>query len=606
MGCGVTKLLSTSAFPELPADPSVLAEAAEAYRAKAALVEEGGEAARETWRSLAGVYRAPEADTALSRMDKVRDTTANLHDAAAAIADALGDFATILSNCKTSLDTLRDDVTAARAAEARQREDWEASNSKEDYEIDPRIVEQDTASRDLLAQLKRTLANAEEECVAALKRVSGGTGEELPQPAGPPSPDTKLPDWTTAADAFGAEVTTRALDALADLHATEPKVAAEYAADHEADFTALIRTPLPVERAAEWWAGLAPAASTALTALVPLVIGNMGGVPYAARDAALRGYVSAFIPGTRHTTKEWDDTISNVKKQLSLDEGSAPRQLITLDPTDPDQPRAAISVGLLDDADNVTFLVPGMGTTPQGNDTLPSWLDSADALQREQLDLQRGSTPAVVAWIGYDTPQLDARLNESDQMVARDEAAIAGGELLAAELLAADAATENDARVNVVAHSYGTTVASEALQRVSVDSLTMAGSAGLTVDSVNELHVPRDQIFAAESPGVPISGLPGTPQFWLPELRIGNDFVAPFGRAVSGRVDPDTAFGATRFSVDGSGDRGASYGHAANPGSVNLDGSFASEGVGYLSAGTESLYNIALIVSALGAEVSPE
>jgi hypothetical protein len=603
----MTKLLSTSALPELPADPEALAEAAEAYRTKASSIVDAGEAVRSTWVPLADVYRAPEAEAALSRMDKVRDTAADLGDAASAIATALDDFATALQNCKTSLATLRDDITTARDAEARQRREWSDEHGSEDgYEIDDRILQQDSYSRDLLAQIKNTIEQAEEDCVTALKRVTGGTGDDLPQPYGPPSPGTPAtPDWSTAADTFGTQVTTAALDALADLHAVDPEAAEEYAREHETDFQALIRTPPSVEEANQWWTALAPAASTALTALVPLVVGNMGGVPYVARDTALRGYVSSYTPSGKDTA--WDKTISNVKKQLERKGHTAPLQLITLDPTDTDQPRAAISVGLLDESDNVTYLVPGMNTTPDGDEAVPMWMDSALALQAEQLRLAQGSSPAVVAWIGYDTPNQGALPWDEPQFVGADTAAETGGELLADEIRATNTVVGGDPRVNIVAHSYGTTVTSEALQQVGVDSVAMLGSAGLTVDSVDALRVPDDEVYAAESPGQTVTMTPSNrTSYGTYPGATEYDPWAPIGRWLSGRTNPDEAFGATRFSVAGTDTLEASHGHDSNPGTVNPDGSFTSEGDGYLSAKTESLYNVALITTGRGNEVTLE
>lgn len=257
------------------------------------------------------------------------------------------------------------------------------------YEIDDRILQQDTASRDALTRIIRTIEQAEDDCVSALTKVSGGTGDDLPQPLGPSVPGVPAtPDWTVAADEFGATVSRSALDALAELHASNPDAAEQYAAEHEADFTSLIATPPSVDAANAWWEALPPAASTALTALVPLVVGNMGGVPYSTRDTALRKYVNAYTPSGKNTA--WDTTVAKVKQQPERKGVVTPRQLVTLDQTDPDQPRAAISVGVLDDADTVTYLVPGMDTTPQNDEAIPSWMSSADALQAEQLRLDAG------------------------------------------------------------------------------------------------------------------------------------------------------------------------------------------------------------------------
>lgn len=186
-------------------------------------------------------------------------------------------------------------------------------------------------------------------------------------------------------------------------------------------------------------------------------------------------------------------------------------------------------------------------------------------------------------------------------------AADTGGDLLADEIRATNTVAGGDPRVNVVAHSYGTTVTSEALQDVRVDSVTFLGSAGLTVDSADALKVPRGQVYAAETLGESVTMTPSNRStYGTYPGTVGKGPYASLGRWISGRTNPDDLFGATRFSVAGTDTLDASHGHGSNPGAVNPDGSFTSTGDGYRSADTESLRNVAYITIGDGQKVSPE
>lgn len=150
-----------------------------------------------------------------------------------------------------------------------------------------------------------------------------------------------------------------------------------------------------------------------------------------------------------------------------------------------------------------------------------------------------GEGTAVVAWLGYDSPVAD---------VVLDDDAVAGAEHLVRLL---DGLPEG-ARRTVVGHSYGTVVTAAALQRgLEVDQVVVTGSPGMLEPTA-----------AALAGDVPI---------WAG--RAPFDYVG-WSQAF-GRDPSDARFGATRF------DTGAEVaGHS-----------------GYFDPGTESLANIARIVS---------
>jgi hypothetical protein len=238
--------------------------------------------------------------------------------------------------------------------------------------------------------------------------------------------------------------------------------------------------------------------------------------------------------------------------------------LIELDIYSESRPLAAISYGDLDTATNVNWMVSGMfsSTSEMGNA-----VGDARALTTSQRNwaqsLGLDATSASVAWTGYDSPDLITVLG--------DGKAEAGGERLASSLQNFNAAREfghGDAFLAVDAHSYGTTTVGIALNRyddLQVDALAMYGSAGLTVDSAEDLHMSASDIYVGEA---------------------HDDDVADIGRFGSGRADPaNWDFGGTEYATNGG---------KADELTGQMLVSSSGHG-GYLVPDTESLRNIALI-----------
>ena len=149
---------------------------------------------------------------------------------------------------------------------------------------------------------------------------------------------------------------------------------------------------------AAWWRGLddpgsaAPGLSRsapqrALVAAVPSALGNLNGVAYWARDSANRAVLATsltdtqaeidalkesgapIVPWFRH---DYDSLLEVLNTRLAslknirltvqqATTGGSERQLATLTTGDP--PLASISIGDLDSARNVTYMVPGMGSS---------------------------------------------------------------------------------------------------------------------------------------------------------------------------------------------------------------------------------------------------
>ena len=235
----------------------------------------------------------------------------------------------------------------------------------------------------------------------------------------------------------------------------------------------------------DWWGGLGEDDQTALIVAMPGLIGNLEGVRYRDRDTANRIWLNQQLGEARANLEErgtraggWDRErllgLQGILEAATTSEGHASRFLISL--TDDRPPLAAVSIGDLDDADNVTWAVPGMGSSAA---TLPDWARSAQTVQDKQTQLDDDRRHAVVAWVGDKAPAVAA-----SSVFATDLAS--AGAVNLDRALNGFTAVRSDADLNVIAHSYGTTTAALASARpgVHVDTFVSLGSAGLP----SELH----------------------------------------------------------------------------------------------------------------------
>ncbi|MEZ3158274.1 alpha/beta hydrolase [Microbacterium sp. BWR-S6Y] len=358
---------------------------------------------------------------------------------------------------------------------------------------------------------------------------------------------------------------------------------------------------------APWWAALSDAQRNALVFAAPAVIGNLGGVAYAARDRANRLWLDAQLAEARAEVAEAEGAptfggpadryagavayadrleaararvagLENIAVSLVVPEGKASRYLVSLTADAP--PLAALSIGDLDTAGTVSFAIPGMGTTTE---QIGDWVRCAQSLLSEQDRVDSAESHAVVAWVGYKTPPVP--FSEGGFDVFSNELAQKGGTSLAEDLRSI-AAVRGDAEISVVAHSYGTTAASFALTQddVNVDAFVTLGSAGLPegIEDASDLHA--GHVFAGQAQDVSLVD------------PAGGDRWAWVGRTSPHHpVNPMAPeFGAQTFDVSGGDGLNAVLDHVAS----------TPEGAGYLDSGTESLRNTALATTGKGAAVS--
>lgn len=339
-------------------------------------------------------------------------------------------------------------------------------------------------------------------------------------------------------------------------------------------------SPTPAEVAAAWAAlGFTDADVRALPLTTQLQFAGLDGVPAAQRDIASRAVLSAAVRdperlyrlmGLAYTygavsLDEFTEQVVALRDGLNRADQLAGRlkapsaavaQLVGFGVSN-GALVAAVVLGDLDTASNVTVNVPGAMTT----------LDSMGEKVRAANELlfaagQRGSAEdsfAVVSWLGYRAPGVIE--------VPRQDRAHAGGANLASFLDGIhDSRGTAPRSVTVLGHSYGSTTAAEAIAqtRHRVDSFITYGSVGFT-DTTRPEHLNVDRVYATEG---------------------ANDHTAILGRI--GRTDPRDLPDVDTFSAEAARGTKAVTGHDMYP---------EAGGVGYLSPDATSQRTIAKIIA---------
>ncbi|MBF4606119.1 alpha/beta hydrolase [Curtobacterium sp. VKM Ac-1393] len=334
----------------------------------------------------------------------------------------------------------------------------------------------------------------------------------------------------------------------------------------------------PAEVAAAWAAlELSDADVRALPLTTQLQIANLDGIPAAQRDIASRAVLSAAVqdPERVYRLMGLPDTYGAVsrdefrKQVIALRDGlnradqlatrvKAPSvavaQLVGFGVSD-GALVAAVVIGDLDTATNVTVNVPGAMTDVGG---MGEKVIAADALLKAARQRKSDESFAIVSWIGYRAPQ--------PIEVFSQKRAINGGTNLASFLDGIhDSRGSAPRSVTVLGHSYGSTTAAQALAqtRYRVDSFVSYGSVGFT-DTTTPEHLNVDQVYATQG---------------------AVDTTANGGRF--GRTDPRSFEDVDTFSAEASRGGKAVTGHDM----------FPDSGVGYLSPDATSQHTIAKIIA---------
>jgi hypothetical protein len=338
--------------------------------------------------------------------------------------------------------------------------------------------------------------------------------------------------------------------------------------------TKLLASPPDARDAASLWSSLSPATRTKLASAAPRLVGGLDGFPVDVRNAANRAWVSQSIAQlksqlpavTGRALAETDQhqlhMLTMIQAALKPTKGGPARTLLSADPAG--EGKAVIVLGNLQTADYVTYMVPGMFYTVDGQ--LSAWTgDAADLYKQQQDWLKRLSavdpadahkTVAVVAWMGYQTPDL-TNIGSLDLAYQARDALASSVESMQLQR------TGHEPYTTILAHSYGSTAALMALTQYSfsVNALVLVGTPGSSAQSAKDLHVSNTNVWVGAAAWDPVP----TSAFF------GSDPSAP-------------SYGAHMMGVNGGKDviTGASLGQSIGHNE-------------YFDPGTESIRNMALI-----------
>ncbi len=168
----------------------------------------------------------------------------------------------------------------------------------------------------------------------------------------------------------------------------------------------------------------------------------------------------------------------------------------------------AVLFGDIDDAQHVAVVVPGVG---DGTNLCADWIPGA-----RNLYVAAAST-AVVVWKGYDNP-VDVLAAAAGSIECTEDLTTAAADLTA---FVASLSLDHGQSLTVVADSFGSIVTGAALADygLRVTDVVVAGSPGMTVDELRQLHVERSHFFSEQAPGDAIAELgvfgasPSAPSF---------------------------------------------------------------------------------------------
>lgn len=229
-----------------------------------------------------------------------------------------------------------------------------------------------------------------------------------------------------------------------------------------------------------WWAGLPPQQRSDYIADWPAIIGNTNGIPLPDRATSNHARAESDL-----ATAELSGDTAKVKLLKGL-----LRTGSSLVMYDPSKDHYGVLWGNID-ASHIALFVPGVGD--DGN--VPGWVNSAKTIQTTA-----GPDSAVIMWKGYDDPGDHGTLDKATAgFTGRAET---GATALTAFSTGGLQLGSNQS-LTIVAHSYGSVVAGVALANDGLQptNVVTAGSPGMTVDEVSELHLKPGQFFAEQAPG---------------------------------------------------------------------------------------------------------
>ncbi|MFJ9307469.1 alpha/beta hydrolase [Streptomyces cyaneofuscatus] len=313
-----------------------------------------------------------------------------------------------------------------------------------------------------------------------------------------------------------------------------------------------------------WWDGLSPERRERYIELTPERIGNLDGIPVAARDAANRKNLPELI-----RKLEGVDT-DKARKQLAglreidrqlKENGQPPMFLIGIGGQG--NGRAIVSFGNPDASRHVSAYVPGLNTSLDeefAKNDLGRARDTAIGAQGYD------ESTASIVWLGYDAPQLPDGDGVAGYFAVMGTARAEKGGLAYRDFMGGIAATNGneDPHLTAIGHSYGSRTVGAAAAVPGgipgVDDIILVGSPGVGVDHAVDLGVGSRHVFVGAAANDPVTKLPSKAQVVVG--GVGLVVGGPGGAYLAGDLadpgdddlwfgkDPASkAFGARRFPV---------------------------------------------------------
>jgi hypothetical protein len=377
--------------------------------------------------------------------------------------------------------------------------------------------------------------------------------------------------------------------------------------------------PIPLPRAGasaedveQWWKSLSQKDRERLVAEHPAEVGNLNGIPAAARDTINTAVMNDDLDRITGTAAQHGvspdqvladprryglsgDDVTRYRNAVRVREGLDHQRGTEPDPAhqrpvmlwkyeplaDRGQGRAAIAIGNPDYADNTSVVVPGTGSS-----VASGWLSDGHNDAMNLWDQARHADPththAVISWMGYDAPD-----GFSDTRVGNPTLAREGGDLLAADVNGLWVTHHDPSQhVTVLGHSYGSTTVADAFARsgMHANDAVLLGSPGTDVaTSAADFHLDGGKLYVGAASTDPVSYIGVAPD--LAYDTLNRDLGYPLGLNAGLGTDPaGDGFGAVRFDAEVAGHGG-------------IDRHDHSH---YYDMGSESLYGMTHIVTGNG------
>lgn len=322
-----------------------------------------------------------------------------------------------------------------------------------------------------------------------------------------------------------------------------------------------------------WWTALDEQDRERLIAEHPPRLGNLNGVPAAARAPVNKAVMNDDLARVENAAvavaevledperyglssrdvlryRNAEQTRLGLARRRGSDPGNPrPVLLWAYDPTAfIGQGRAAIAIGDPDEADNIAVVVPGAGSSVAGG-----WLSAGHAaainLYDQSLTARPDEATSVISWMGYDTPD-----SYTDRGIAAPVLARVGGWRLAEDVNGLWVTHAGMPHVTVIGHSYGATTVADAFARsgMRANDAVLLGSPGTDLArSAEEFGVDGGEVYVGAASTDPVSwiGVSGS----VPDF-LNDALGQPFGPDAGLGPDPaGEGFGSIRFKAEATG-----------------------------------------------------